>query len=197
MQGSNGLVARYNYFGAFATMQSRVARDVAGQSVRVRCVALRGGEGGLRGAGEGGSRSLPGLTVRAAPSDHIPPTNPTNPTDQVAVEIVDRRAALAPDGRILNATQGGPYNVTVVLRGVGVPEMNAGEAPVIGVADSLATAGEMFAHFVLMHHSCTYGWADVAFASWRCNPTPPPLTPNLSTPPHPPPTPQTPHPQHK
>ncbi|KIY93696.1 hypothetical protein MNEG_14267 [Monoraphidium neglectum] len=93
VQATNGLVARSNYFGAFATLQSRVARDVAGQSLRV------------------------------------------------AVEILDRRAALAPDGRVANASRGGPYNLTVVLRGVGVADMNAGDAPIIGVADAFAAPG--------------------------------------------------------
>jgi hypothetical protein len=36
---------------------------------------------------------------------------------------------------------GGPYNVTVLLRGVGVPEMNAGDSPIIGVADAVHKPG--------------------------------------------------------
>ena len=61
---------------------------------------------------------------------------------RVNVEVVDRRARLERGtGRVANATRGGPYNVTVLLRGVGVAEMNAGEQPVIGVADSFQTAG--------------------------------------------------------
>ncbi|GBF89817.1 hypothetical protein Rsub_02521 [Raphidocelis subcapitata] len=90
---SNGQVARWGYFGAFATPASRAPRDVAGQSLRV------------------------------------------------SIEVLDRRASLTPSGAPLNASRGGPYNVTVLLRGVGVGEMNAGPAPVIGVADALPNGG--------------------------------------------------------
>ncbi|KAI8463690.1 MAG: hypothetical protein J3K34DRAFT_397072 [Monoraphidium minutum] len=93
VQYANGQVARSNYFGAFATPQSRVARDVAGQTMRLN------------------------------------------------IEIVDKRATLGPGGALVNASRGGPYNVTAILRGVGVAEMNAGDAPVIGVADVFATTG--------------------------------------------------------
>jgi hypothetical protein len=59
---------------------------------------------------------------------------------QVEVNIVDERKLLH-QGH-LEATEGlGPYNVTVVLKGVGVAEMNAGPQPVIGVADTFNAPG--------------------------------------------------------
>jgi len=160
MQATNGLVARYNYFGAFATLQSRVARDVAGQSMRVR-VCWLAVEGrllavGCFAEGDSDSTTFPKLHTDQSnpPNQHQPTktnqqptTKPTTrhasppPPKQVSIEIVDKRATLSKDGAILNATQGGPYNVTVVLKGVGVAEMNAGEAPVIGVADTFNAPG--------------------------------------------------------
>lgn len=89
--GANGLVARHDYYGAYAAADSRVPRDVAGDKLQVRVV------------------------------------------------VVDKRPILAkgmPAG-----THGGPYNVTVMLKGVGVEDMGAGPQPVIGVADTLRGPG--------------------------------------------------------
>jgi hypothetical protein len=55
--------------------------------------------------------------------------------------VLDKRASLGAGGSVVNASRGGPYNVTVLLRGVGVAEMNSGAQPVIGVADAFATPG--------------------------------------------------------
>ncbi|EFJ48005.1 hypothetical protein VOLCADRAFT_117761 [Volvox carteri f. nagariensis] len=59
---------------------------------------------------------------------------------QVQFEVVDKRVAFADNGTLLPGGRG-PYNVTVVLKGVGVREMAAGEAPVVGVADSFPGPG--------------------------------------------------------
>jgi len=93
VQGTNGQIARYNYYGVYALPQSREARDIAGQNL------------------------------------------------QVKVAIVDKRKLLH-HGTLEERPDAGPYNVTVVLKGVGVAEMNAGPQPVIGVADTFAKPGE-------------------------------------------------------
>ena len=36
VQGTNGQIARYNYYGVYALPQSREARDIAGQNLQVR-----------------------------------------------------------------------------------------------------------------------------------------------------------------
>ncbi|PNH00541.1 hypothetical protein TSOC_013631, partial [Tetrabaena socialis] len=59
---------------------------------------------------------------------------------QVQLEVVDKRVAFADNGTLLAGGRG-PYNVTVVLKGVGVHEMAAGDAPVVGVADSFPGPG--------------------------------------------------------
>ncbi|GIL56325.1 hypothetical protein Vafri_11699 [Volvox africanus] len=59
---------------------------------------------------------------------------------QVQFEVVDKRVAFKDDGTLLPGGRG-PYNVTVVLKGVGVREMAAGDAPVVGVADSFPGPG--------------------------------------------------------
>ncbi|GIL89184.1 hypothetical protein Vretimale_18615 [Volvox reticuliferus] len=59
---------------------------------------------------------------------------------QVQFEVVDKRVAFKADGTLLPGGRG-PYNVTVVLKGVGVREMAAGDAPVVGVADSFPGPG--------------------------------------------------------
>lgn len=85
----------------------------------------------------------PAHPVARTPKRPAPPPHPTSPhPPQVSVEVTDRRASLSPStGAALNASRGGPYNVTVLLRGVGVSEMNTGPAPVIGVADALPDGG--------------------------------------------------------
>ncbi|GFR46133.1 hypothetical protein Agub_g7648 [Astrephomene gubernaculifera] len=59
---------------------------------------------------------------------------------QVAFELLDKRLAFAENGTLMPGGRG-PYNVTVVLKGVGVREMGAGDAPVVGVADSFPAPG--------------------------------------------------------
>ena len=54
--------------------------------------------------------------------------------------MIDRRSVFAPNGSLV-PYKGGPYNISVILKGVGVREMNAGNQPVIGVADTVATPG--------------------------------------------------------
>jgi hypothetical protein len=54
---------------------------------------------------------------------------------------LDKRPLIARNGSILGY-RGGPYNVSIMLRGVTVAEMNAGAEPVIGIADELAKPGE-------------------------------------------------------
>lgn len=61
---------------------------------------------------------------------------------QVNVEIIDQRAVFDAGGSMLEISRGGPYNISVVLKGVGVTEMNSGPQPVIGVADTLPKPGK-------------------------------------------------------
>ncbi|GAX73269.1 hypothetical protein CEUSTIGMA_g723.t1 [Chlamydomonas eustigma] len=89
---ANGLTARHDYFGVYASKTSRQARDVAGEKLHLQ------------------------------------------------VTIVDKRALLLGNGTLL-PSRGGPYNVSVLLKGVGVREMNAGPQPVIGVVDTFAKPG--------------------------------------------------------
>uniref|UniRef100_A0A7S0RKX6 DEX1 C-terminal domain-containing protein n=1 Tax=Chlamydomonas leiostraca TaxID=1034604 RepID=A0A7S0RKX6_9CHLO len=92
VMGGNGMVARHDLVGIYATQASRAPRDVAGDRLAV--------------------------TVR----------------------VVDKRGVFAPNGTLLHASAG-PYNISVVLKGVGVREMNAGHSPVIGVADTVKAPG--------------------------------------------------------
>ncbi len=55
--------------------------------------------------------------------------------------MLDKRPLVARNGSILGY-RGGPYNVSILLKGVTIAEMNAGAEPVIGVADELPKAGE-------------------------------------------------------
>ncbi|KAG2425141.1 hypothetical protein HXX76_013895 [Chlamydomonas incerta] len=59
---------------------------------------------------------------------------------QIQFEVLDKRVAFADNGTLLPGGRG-PYNVTVVLKGVGVKEMASGDAPVVGVADSFPGPG--------------------------------------------------------
>lgn len=59
---------------------------------------------------------------------------------QVQVTVLDKRGVFAPNGTLLGS-KAGPYNISVILKGVGVAEMNAGHSPVIGVADTVAEPG--------------------------------------------------------
>ncbi|KAG2483407.1 hypothetical protein HYH03_017715 [Edaphochlamys debaryana] len=59
---------------------------------------------------------------------------------QIQFEVVDKRVAFANNGTLLAGGRG-PYNVSVVLKGVGVKEMASGDAPVVGVADSFPGPG--------------------------------------------------------
>ncbi|KXZ42251.1 hypothetical protein GPECTOR_175g219 [Gonium pectorale] len=59
---------------------------------------------------------------------------------QVQFEVLDKRVAFADNGTLLPGGRG-PYNVTIILKGVGVKEMRAGESPVVGVADSFPGPG--------------------------------------------------------
>ncbi|WIA09420.1 hypothetical protein OEZ85_008825 [Tetradesmus obliquus] len=93
VQGINGMVARWGYFGFVATSEGRQLRDVAGQ--------------------------------------HL----------QVQVELWDARTMLD-HGMPIDDPPRGPYNITVMLKGVGVAEMNAGAQPVIGVSDVLEKPGK-------------------------------------------------------
>mmetsp|Transcript_4558 Transcript_4558/g.9807 ORF Transcript_4558/g.9807 Transcript_4558/m.9807 type:complete len:1070 (-) Transcript_4558:202-3411(-) len=92
VMGPNAMLARHDYFGAYATKPTRQPRDVAGDKLRVQ------------------------------------------------INIIDKRATFAPNGTLLRS-RGGPYNVSVVLKGVGVREMNSGPQPVIGVADTFSAPG--------------------------------------------------------
>lgn len=92
MTSMNGLVARYDYYGVYATAASREPRDIAGEKLPVK------------------------------------------------ITIIDKRMMVAKNGTVVGF-QGGPYNVSVVLKGVGVEEMNAGSQPVIGVADTFTKPG--------------------------------------------------------
>ena len=88
-QGSeshNGLFARHDYYGAYATAASRTLRDVVGDKLKLQ------------------------------------------------VTILDKRATMLKNGTLVSS-RGGPYNLSVVLKGVGVKEMASGASPVIGVTD--------------------------------------------------------------
>ncbi|MEW5304838.1 MAG: hypothetical protein WDW36_007421 [Sanguina aurantia] len=91
-QGCNGLIARHDYLGIYATKASRAPRDVAGTKL------------------------------------------------QVVVQVVDKRSVFAENGSLV-AFSGGPYNISAVLKGVGVTEMASGHSPVIGVADTVSSPG--------------------------------------------------------
>jgi hypothetical protein len=60
---------------------------------------------------------------------------------QVQVELWDARTMLH-NGLPMDDPPRGPYNITVMLKGVGVAEMNAGSQPVIGVSDVLDKPGK-------------------------------------------------------
>jgi hypothetical protein len=60
---------------------------------------------------------------------------------QVQLEVTDQRALLV-QGVPSDDPPRGPYNVTVLLKGVGVAEMNAGPQPVIGLSDVLPKPGK-------------------------------------------------------
>jgi len=69
---------------------------------------------------------------------------------EVSFAIVDHRQPLEErrvppknekDTGVVMTTSHGPYNVTVMLKGVGVKEMNAGGAPVIGVMETYVKPG--------------------------------------------------------
>eukprot|EP00878_Enallax_costatus_P038019 GHUV01043146.1.p1 GENE.GHUV01043146.1~~GHUV01043146.1.p1 ORF type:complete len:142 (+),score=9.65 GHUV01043146.1:277-702(+) len=60
---------------------------------------------------------------------------------QVQVELWDQRTILDHGVPMENPARG-PYNVSVVLKGVGVAEMNTGPQPVIGVSDVLDKPGK-------------------------------------------------------
>ncbi|KAL6763316.1 hypothetical protein V8C86DRAFT_347755 [Haematococcus lacustris] len=92
VMGPNGMLARHDLVGIYATQATRKPRDVAGQKL------------------------------------------------QVKFHLVDKRGVIAPNGSVLQAMNG-PYNVTVLFKGVGVAEMNAGVQPVIGVADTIKAPG--------------------------------------------------------
>lgn len=59
---------------------------------------------------------------------------------QIKVVILDKRGLMLPGGKMVQ-TQGGPYNISVVLKGVGVREMNSGPTPIIGVVDTFSAPG--------------------------------------------------------
>jgi hypothetical protein len=59
----------------------------------------------------------------------------------VQVEVTDQRVLLQ-HGMPVEDPPRGPYNVTVVLKGVGIAEMNAGPQPVIGLSDLLPKPGK-------------------------------------------------------
>jgi hypothetical protein len=62
---------------------------------------------------------------------------------QIQVEITDQRTYLdKTTGLPVDDPPRGPYNVTVMLRGVGVAEMNSGPQPVIGVSDVIDKPGK-------------------------------------------------------
>jgi len=60
---------------------------------------------------------------------------------QVQVEVTDQRTILE-HGVPSDNPPRGPYNITVLLKGVGVAEMNAGPQPVIGLSDLLPKPGK-------------------------------------------------------
>lgn len=60
---------------------------------------------------------------------------------QVQVELWDHRTILE-NGSPVEDPPRGPYNISVVLKGVGVAEMNAGPQPVIGISDVLDKPGK-------------------------------------------------------
>lgn len=62
-------------------------------------------------------------------------------SQQVQVEVTDQRTLLE-HGLPVEDLQRGPYNVTVLLKGVGVADMNAGPQPVIGLSDVLPKPGK-------------------------------------------------------
>eukprot|EP00879_Flechtneria_rotunda_P003998 GHRR01004239.1.p1 GENE.GHRR01004239.1~~GHRR01004239.1.p1 ORF type:complete len:449 (+),score=111.00 GHRR01004239.1:366-1712(+) len=93
VQGVNGMVSRWGYFGFVATDEGRRLRDVAGQQL------------------------------------------------QIQVEVWDQRTILEKGTAVQNLRRG-PYNVTVMLKGVGVADMNTGPQPVIGVSDVIDKPGK-------------------------------------------------------
>lgn len=92
VQGVNGMVARHDYYGVYATASSRRPRDIAGDKLAIK------------------------------------------------IEVVDKRPFVWSNGTRLGA-KSGPYNVSIVLKGVGVQEMGQGPTPVIGVADKMDKPG--------------------------------------------------------
>lgn len=66
---------------------------------------------------------------------------PADAAAQVQVELWDQRTVLE-HGVPMDNPARGPYNITVMLKGVGVAEMNAGPQPVIGVSDVLDKPGK-------------------------------------------------------
>eukprot|EP00798_Chlamydomonas_sp_ICE-L_P007322 gene7322-442_t len=89
-----------------------------------------------------------------APTEYHPlktwPSQVVGLNGMVQINLVDKRMIYAPNGSLVK--RGGPYNVSVVLKGVGVQEMNAGSQPVIGVADTIQTAGLFSDEFALSFH---------------------------------------------
>lgn len=61
---------------------------------------------------------------------------------QIPVELWDQRTILDHGVPVENSARG-PYNVSVILKGVGIAEMNAGPQPVIGVSDVLDKPGKV------------------------------------------------------
>ncbi|KAG1675745.1 hypothetical protein FOA52_012401 [Chlamydomonas sp. UWO 241] len=60
---------------------------------------------------------------------------------QLQLSLIDKRGTMMPNGT-LSSSGRGPYNVTVVLKGVGVREMASGPQPVIGMADTVQHPGK-------------------------------------------------------
>ncbi|KAF5841733.1 hypothetical protein DUNSADRAFT_11513 [Dunaliella salina] len=90
--GPNGMLARHDLVGVYATASSRMPRDVAGDKLEVQ------------------------------------------------ITLIDKRAVFASNGTWVGI-KGGPYNISIILKGVGIHEMNAGDQPVIGVADTVQKPG--------------------------------------------------------